>query len=71
VARALDQLTGDGRQRRSDVPGLEHDLRMREPERRQTCRNVHLVANPVSRLLRGSAVVAEAIRFDYESEFGQ
>jgi hypothetical protein len=50
------------------VAGLEPNLSSREAKRRQAGCRVRLVADPIPRLLRGRAVVAQAVRFDDEPE---
>ena len=48
---------------------LEHDLGMSEPQRRQAGSGVRLIANTVSRLLCGRAVVAQAVGLDHQPKF--
>src|SRR5215208_6302986 len=51
-----------------DLERLKSNLRVREPQRRQTGDGMRLVAPAASGLLRGGAVVAKAVGLDEEAE---
>lgn len=57
-------------ERRHDLFRVESDLGMGETQRHQPSRRVRLVALPVSRLLRGSTVVAETVGLRHQSDLG-
>src|SRR3954469_19911412 len=59
---------GDLCKRRFHLPGLVADLCVGEAQARKARPGMGLVAEVVARLLRGSAVVAQAVGFDHEAE---
>ena len=65
--RSLPQATSDRFERHPHVIGCVADLTVREPDRGKPGREVRLVAHMISRLLRWSAVVAQAVGLDHES----